>query len=921
MSKLADAISQLTPEQRALLEKRLREKRKQQQPATNQILQRADTTSYPLSAGQQRLWLLDQMSQKPGSITLSETLRLRGPLDLDLLQQSIAKIGQRHEILRVQFELVDGEPAQSLCQKSEFPIHFVDESSRSEPERLEHALQKVQTEKARPFNIAEAPLWRVTLIRMDEADHLFLLTMHHIISDGWSMGIFFDELSRFYMQALDKTLSQETLPAEQMAIQYADFASWQQAWLESDEAKRQLAYWESALAGELKPLTLPFESSTVGTQSNVGGQETIVFGSELTEALQRVSRQENVTLFSTLLAAFSATLYQYTAQKELLLCTPTVGRRRVEVENLIGYFNNICTLRLDNSNNPSLGELLKRTNDVVIGAYDHQDIPFQQVTRLPNLARIPLTRAFFALEDSLENALTLPDVDVELLDLGGESADFDIALYMVQTNETDLNRSGLKAYLLYREALFNRDEIADFLQNYRLTLAAIAEMQDIHLADLPPLIPTAEPAHNNLLEVEGISELALNGTSETGLYQDGTKPSLNGNLGLPIEQSTLPEPALDTIISDATESASASNASTTPPQTELETQLVRIWEDLLGVGPIGVDQDFFALGGHSMLAVHLVDEIKRQITGQTVPLSLLLQASTVAEMAAVLQNDSLGEWSPLVQIKVGDPTKPALFCVHGAGGNVLTYRELAHHLDADQPVFGLQTQGLDGKLPLHDSVEEMATLYRTHIQRAQPQGPYLLTGYCMGGTVALEIAQQLRGLGHEVGLLGLLETYNWHVMREESFWDKAYYWLQKFDFHWRNFTLLGWQYKRLFLGEKWIALKDRTKVWRGASGNASKHGDGSGGLDQNTLIAGVWANNDEVSIKYKPKAYDGTITAFTPTKEYTIYTSQDTGWGKLATHVEKKVLPVYPAGMLLEPFVATLAAEMSKSIDAALRDR
>jgi thioesterase domain-containing protein len=276
-------------------------------------------------------------------------------------------------------------------------------------------------------------------------------------------------------------------------------------------------------------------------------------------------------------------------------------------------------------------------------------------------------------------------------------------------------------------------------------------------------------------------------------------------------------------------------------------------------------------------------------------------------------------WTPLVPIQPHG-ARPPLFLVHAAGGNILTYRSLAHYLGPDQPVYGLQAQGLDGKQPLLEHVEEMAALYIHSIQTLQPAGPYLLGGYCMGGTVALEMAQQLQRQGEEVAFLALFETYNWHNMKLSTLPEITVATLQKLEFHLRNFLLLSATGKRTFLNEKLKVAQSRRKIWSGRL-RARLGRLGGRYAIADLLSAKVWDHNDRVSLEYKPTSYAGTITHFRPLKEYACHSGPDLRWEQLAAHVETHRVEAYPAGMMVEPFVVDLAAQVNNCIVRALAPR
>jgi phthiocerol/phenolphthiocerol synthesis type-I polyketide synthase E len=354
------------------------------------------------------------------------------------------------------------------------------------------------------------------------------------------------------------------------------------------------------------------------------------------------------------------------------------------------------------------------------------------------------------------------------------------------------------------------------------------------------------------------------------------------------------------------------------PKDDIERQLTRIWQELLNVEPIAPDQNYFDLGGDSSLAVHLFVQIEKTFNVK-LPIFTLFEAPTIAELAQVLRRDTApAGWSPLVVIQPHG-SRPPFFCMHGAGGNVLIYRELSRLLGDDQPFYGLQSQGLDGQAPPLTTIVDMATLYANEIRRVRPAGPYLIGGYCLGGTIAYEVAQQLRAQGQEVSLLALLDTTDWSQIPPANVWNTSYMACEKLFFHVTNFFRLDAKGRSEFLAEKMQATRNRVPVWKGilqAKWNKSANGTAT----ESVVLGRIWKANDRACFEYKPKPYDGKLTNFRPMKQYSIFDHPAAKWDALAKggH-EIIVLPVDPAGMLNEPFVRHLASALSKSIDAATR--
>jgi phthiocerol/phenolphthiocerol synthesis type-I polyketide synthase E len=345
-------------------------------------------------------------------------------------------------------------------------------------------------------------------------------------------------------------------------------------------------------------------------------------------------------------------------------------------------------------------------------------------------------------------------------------------------------------------------------------------------------------------------------------------------------------------------------------------QVTRIWEKLLGVHPIEPDQNYFDLGGDSILAVQMFAQID-QMFQVKLPVATLFEAPTIGDLAQIVNREApRSRWSSLVTIQPKG-SRPPFFCMHGAGGNVLIYRELSNQLGDDQPFYGLQSQGLDGKSEPLTRIEDMATAYVREIRRAQPTGPYYLGGYCLGGTIAYEVAQQLRSQGEEVALLAMFDTLNWCKLPQLNIWAKTWMGIERIVFHAMNFLRSDREGMKIFFQEKYKALNNRIPVWRGML-LAKLRGDRGRTGSSSVVLGKIWAGNDRAAMDYAPRAYPGEVTDFRPLKQYSIYNRPDLKWEKLALGGQEIVeLTVYPAGMLVEPFVKSLADELKKSIEAA----
>jgi non-ribosomal peptide synthetase component F/thioesterase domain-containing protein len=636
-----------------------------------------------------------------------------------------------------------------------------------------------------------------------------------------------------------------------LTIQYSDFVHWQQEWLASDEAQQQIEFWKEQLAAPLPVLNFSADKP-VRSRSASEPMETVLLPDDLTRALKNFGQLHDVTMFMLLVAGFAALLSRHTDQKDIVIGSP-VAHRQAETESLIGPFAGPVTLRIDLSGDPTLLELVNRVRDVAVNALSHADIPFEVL--LKNLdssalrGRNPLSQCYFFYQAAFLQPRSLSELTVTPLQDIGLGTHFELQMGLLERQE------GIRAQLEYNPDLFDPATVRLLLEDYHKVLDAVLENPNLKVA-----------------------ELGLSARPKTRTAQTAESP--NGDIAL--------------------------------PQNDTERQLKQIWGELLGIRSIGVHQNYFELGGNSILAVRLFHQIEN-VFKVKLPLSTLLEAPTIRQFARILQNDGSGPtWSPVVPIQPCG-SRPPFFCVHAAGGNVLLYRALSRHLGESQPFYGLQFPGLDGERPLLARIEDMATLYVQEIRAIQPRGPYYLGGYCLGGTIALEMAQQLTRKGEEVALLALFDTLNWSKIARYSIWSKTYHQGERLLFHARNFTILTFKDKIKFFQEKLTILRSRSNIWRGELSRRL-----SENKSESSLLAQIWDITDRAAVKYVAKPFPGRITDFRPVKQYSKYLGPGIYWDELARGgYDIITLPVFPAGMLLEPFVETLAAELRIAMDRA----
>lgn len=479
-----------------------------------------------LSFAQQRLWFIDQLTPGNPVYNIPIVRYLTGPVDVKILEQCLNEIVRRHETLRTTIPVVNGQPVQHITPYAPFSLPVIDLRELTELDRDEKISQLIAEEAQRPFALTEGPLLRTILIHFAEDSYAFILNMHHIISDGWSIGVFFQELTVLYRAFSDGQPS----PLPELPIQYADFASWQRQWLQGEVLDTQLSYWKKQLSDAPSIIELPTDQPRSTVQTSYGAKQSFVLSSSLVEALKALSRQANVTLFMTLLAAFKTLLHRYSGQEDIVVGSPIANRNRTEIEGLIGFFVNTLVLRTSISDNLSFRDLLGRIREVTLDAYAHQDLPFEKLveTLRPerNLSHTPLFQVMFILQNAPKEATEDSRLIMNSVSIDNETAKFDLTLTLEEANQK------LYGKLVYNADVFSWERMAEMAGQFEYLLEQIVELPDkpIHAYSLQtpqsrqilpdPGIPLPEPEQIPLPQM--IKKRAQQTPDQLAVIQDKT---------------------------------------------------------------------------------------------------------------------------------------------------------------------------------------------------------------------------------------------------------------------------------------------------------------------------------------------------------------------------------------------------------------
>jgi len=574
-----------------------------------------------------------------------------------------------------------------------------------------------------------------------------------------------------------------------LSIQYADFAAWQHSPEQGAMQEKHLAYWRTVFDTPVRELRLGHHAAANSTVLPRPSTLTSTFPEARVDSLKRTAGEQGATLFMVLLAAFQALLGRHSGMQDFVIGIPTSNRPQRDVEALVGSFASILPLRANLSGDPTLHTLISRVRNTTIEAFSHSAAAYEQIAEQ---TRLPRLSAVMLLHEPLRAAAPGGSLSISSLPLAAGSMPYDIRLSLIEAE------AALIASLEFQDSVFSAEEGQAFLSDLDRILTAIVEHPESRLSSLPA----------------------------------------------PATQNSQPSPK-------TTPSAPRRTGSGGHPRNRLERELTTLWEAVLGVTGAGIRDNFFAVGGNSLSALRLFVLIEQSL-GARLPLSVLLEAPTVETLAEILRKGGFSRhWTCLVPIQtVG--SQPPFFCVHGAGGNILFLRELAQHLERDQPLYGFQAAGLDGETPPLTSVEETARLYLKELRTIQPHGPYFLGGYCFGTYAALEMAQLLQQQGEQVAFLASFnETGAWRTVGSAN---------DALDLHRNTLSRLSPARKLLYLRERIFYRAARAgslalALLGRVMGPARSHSTAA-------VQIGVERAMHAAGMRYKPLSYEGRFALF-----------------------------------------------------------
>jgi syringomycin synthetase protein SyrE len=629
--------------------------------------------------------------------------RVLGPLNVAALRQAIHDVVARHETLRATFPSVRRIPHVSVDPGTFQGLSIIELPAPTAATSEAEAMKIVEDEANAPFDLGSGPLFRPFLIRVNPSDHFLIYVLHHIVCDEWSLRNLYREIGEAYRA--HSLGIKPNLP--ELPIQYADFALWQRKQLQSGAYESSRAYWQTALTGVSENFTIPYDDVPQDQPRPGMRQHRWRIAADLAHEIDRLGRELGATPFMTTLAAFMTLLHGWVGSDDIVIGTPTADRQRPELENLIGYFANTMIVRGDATGDPSFQDFLDQVRIRVLEGIDHQDLPFDQVVEALNPERgnigAPIFKVMFTHRESIPPTLMDPALDPALriseIEVTRQQSKSDLWLSIKDGGEDRW------AALVYDTSLYDEATIESVATDFNRLLRLIISAPDTRLSALrASLSPTAQRRSR-----------AMPPSAGTGVRPDAPTAA----------------PANEIAAHDT-----------------YTTRMLDIWSRVLGRRDIGVDDDFFDLGGHSMLALELFAEIDRDF-GISLPLSLLFVAPTVSALVrAIAQGPDTPRMKQIIAIQPLGRKKP-IFAVPYGGGSVIMYRSLAQSLGADQPFYGLEHPGMnDGKTL--ERVEEIASSYLEEIRHLHPEQTCILIGNCSGALVAFELARLLVSEGRPV---------------------------------------------------------------------------------------------------------------------------------------------------------------------------
>ena len=663
------------------------------------IERRAAQSRAPASYMQERQWLLSQAYAGRVVYNTPSAHRLRGVMNPDAFERAFREMVRRQSSLRTSFEHDDSGLVQRIHDDVAFPPLFPAEdlSVLRLAEREPTLRRRVDALCVQTFDLGQAPLFKARMFRMAEQEHLLFFMTHHIVWDGWSFDLFSNEMAELYGAFCEQRGS----PLADLSISYGDFASWHREWLRSPDHERQATFWLDRLAKADQVLKLPTDKPRRPGMAGNGETVGLRIDKARVDALHELAQRTGTTVYVSMLTAFYVLLYDYSRQTNLIVGTPVRCRNTVELESIMGDFNNLLPLQIQVKPGERFTDLVDAVRAVVVEVLSHTDLPTEELARGLSAAGRDsvLYQALFSFQDARQRKTPWGGLRYERYPAFRRGSTEDFSMWFLETTD------GMDGGMTFNSDILERSTVQWLGQRYFEILDAACAAPETTVASLAGPPTRAVPSH------------------------------LAGTESAPLSRAN-----------DPTSRAEAYLA----PRNDLEERLAKVWQQVLGVKRVGVTDNLADLGGTSLLAVRLAYEIQTKIN-KSIPLAVLLECRTIAQLSGVLSEDRVPPSSTLIPVQPMG-SKPPLFLADA----VFAYTRLIPYLDMDRPVYGLAGYLEEGRFRF-TRIEEIATRYLEEVRKVQPEGPYYIAGHSLGGVVAFEMAQQLRQAGQDVALLTLID--------------------------------------------------------------------------------------------------------------------------------------------------------------------
>jgi thioesterase domain-containing protein/NRPS condensation-like uncharacterized protein len=825
-----------------------------------------DVFVMPATPGQVRFWLLHQMHSSNHALNMPIAWTCRGKLDRDLAAAALAELVRRHESLRTTFEEVDGQLSQVIHPSFNVSLPIEDLQHLSRDARQQQADAIIRQQARIKMDLEKGPLFVARMIRMEVDEHILLLTIHHSICDGWSNGVVLRDFAAIY----DGLVRDVPPSLPELPIQFGDFAVWLDQWRKGPEPAESLKYWRETLGGDFTPLHIQRDFPGVEGEEQ-GAIETLLLPPNLVQQARDFCAVQGVTLYMLLLSVYAATLYRVTGQGDILIGTPCANRRQ-ETEELIGPFSNPQVIRMRMEKENSLGTVLEQVHTWALGAVAHQNLPFEDLNEDEFFSRernqISL-QVYFIFQKAFMQAQHTSSLEIVPLRSVSPGTTFDLMLSIVERAE------GPRLQLEFNPGFFRVSTIQRILELYVRTLENILSSAETPLGE-------AQAQNQNVQQMV----VPSNGSAQSETVELPHPPNMH------LDGSLNHEAPKD-------DQWSQENGS---PRDPLELQIAAIWKTAMGLSAVNMRDSFFDLGGKSLAAMRIVSRINKTYS-LDFGLAVLFSGYTVERMAELVRKRLAANSSSSIVPMQPAGTAAPLFIIHGAGGNIIRFYDLAVLVGTGHPIYGIQAQSLLAGQPALLRLEDQAAFYLAEIREIQPKGPYYFLGYSYGGTVAFEIAQQLQALGEQVELLGMLDSRQRDCMlmvrKSDSLMEQMDRRIARFV---GNFVSLSLREKIAYLRQK-LFTRTLRQVYMVAAALGFRS------------VPSFMRSADEISwvaaMNYRPRPWTGPITLFRASVQPDPRLPLDLGWTPLAKGgVELYELPGDHDLVFREPNIQALAAQL-----------